>query len=153
MTDMVMPDLPQSIPPAPKKSNKTVIIIVVVAVVLCCICIGIIALLYFTGTLASIIPSLGGGTDITGDWTVYFSWDCTGDYSTGTLMFYDDATFNVDSDSTLWGTWSVSSKSVDFMFDEYPNTHYIGTIDSTGDYMDGTMTNYYDMSGCWYASR
>ncbi len=153
MTDMVMPDLPQATPPAPKKSNKTVIIIVVVVVVLCCLCVGIAAILYFTGALASLIPSLGGGTDLTGNWTVYYSWDCTGNYSEGTLAFYSDDTFNVDNDSALWGTWSLSGKNVDFMFDEYPNTHYIGTVDSTGDYMSGTMDNYDDMSGCWYADR
>jgi hypothetical protein len=154
MTDMVMPDLPQSIPPAPKKSNKTVIIIVAVVVVLCCLCAIVGGVIYFVTKDSGGLGSLfGGTTDITGDWTVYFSWDCTGSYSEGTLVFYDDDTFNVNSDSTLWGTWSVSGSSVDFMFDEYPNTHYIGTIDSTGDYMDGTMDNSDAMTGCWYASR
>jgi len=150
MTDMVMPDIAQPAPP--KKSNKTIIIVVVVVVVLCCLCIALIATLWFTGVLGNLIPSLGG-TDITGDWNVHFSWDCTGNYSLGDLVFYSDGTFNVNDDSTLWGAWTLTGKNVDFTFDEWPNSHYIGTLDSTGDYMDGTMTNLDDMSGCWYADR
>ena len=154
MTDMVMPDLPQPVPPAPKKSNKTVIIIVAVVVVLCCLCSIVGGVIYFlTKDTGGVTSLFSGGTDITGDWTVYYSWDCTGDYSYSDLAFYSDNTFNIDNDAALWGTWSLSGSSVDFMFDEYPNTRYVGSIDSTGDYMDGTMSNYDDMSGCWYASR
>jgi hypothetical protein len=155
MTDMIMPDLPQPTPPAPKKSNKTLIIIIAVVVVLCCLCAIVGGVIYFVTKDSGGVGSLfgGGTTDITGDWVVHYSWDCTGTYSTGTLAFYSDDTFNVDSDATLWGTWTLTGDNVDFMFDEYPNTHYIGALDSTGDYMSGTMDNADAMTGCWYADR
>lgn len=146
MTDMVMPDIAQPVPP--KKSNKTVIIIVVVLLVLCCLCVAVGAILYFTTDL---FVGLIGGTDLVGNWDVNFSWDCTGTYSQGLLIFYDDDTFNVNNDASLWGTWSISSSNVDFIFDEYPQTHYIGTV--SGDHMEGTMTNLDAMTGCWYADK
>lgn len=88
-----------------------------------------------------------------GNWTIYFSWDCTGNYSSGELTFYSDNTYNVNDDPALWGTWFTVADYVDFTFDEYPNSHYIGTLSSSGDYTEGTMDNLDEMSGCWYASR
>lgn len=170
MNDMTLSDVPPT-PPPPKKNNTRVIIIVAVVVVLCCICLVIAGVLYYMGTkgtgplsmLATATytptrtptrtPSPTVELTIVGDWTVYFSWDCTGSYSSGDLTFYSDYTYNVNDDPDLWGTWFTIADYVDFTFDEWPNSHYIGTLDSTGDYMEGTMDNLDEMSGCWYATR
>jgi hypothetical protein len=155
MSEMTMPEVPSAPPPA-KKSNKTVIIIVAIVVVLCCCCLVLIGggyYLYTQGndTITSIVESFSGTTDIVGDWTISWSWDCTSDYSSGYITFYDDGTFNVNDDSSLWGTWQVSGKNADFSFDEYPNSHYVGTV--SGNHMEGTMDNLDNMSGCWYADK
>jgi hypothetical protein len=171
MNDMTFSDVPQAPLPAVKKNNSKVIIIVAVVLVLCCLCLAVIGSLALWG-------SKGGGplsmlaTDtptptrtptrtptptveisLVGDWTIYFSWDCTGDYNNGDLTFYNDYTYNVNDDSTLWGTWFIVVDYVDFIFDEYPSTHYVGTLSSTGDYMEGTMDNLDEMTGCWYAEK
>jgi hypothetical protein len=69
------------------------------------------------------------------------------------VTFFYDYTYWVNEDDTLWGTWFTVGDYVDFTFDEYPSSHYIGTLDYTGEYMDGTMDNLDNMTGCWYAIK
>ena len=98
------------------------------------------------------VPTPTRRVTIIGAWTINFSWDCTGEYSTGNLTFYNDYSYNVNEDAALWGTWFTEGNTVDFTFDEYPNTHYIGSL-SSYEHMEGTMDNLDGLSGCWYANR
>ncbi len=169
MNDTTFSDIsPNGSAPAKKNSSK-IIIIVAVVLLICCLCSAVIGGLAYWGTkgggpLSMLATSTPTRTptrtptptveiSLVGYWTIYYSWDCTGEYSNGSLIFYDDFTYNVDDDSSLWGTWFNVADYVDFTFDEYPNTHYVGTLDSTGDYMEGSMDNLDEMTGCWYAER
>ena len=101
----------------------------------------------------TLMPSPTQELSIVGEWTITYDWDCDGSPNSSALYFYDDYSFNVSNDPTLWGTWFIVDDYVDFTFTEYPNTHYSGTLSGSGDYMDGDMDNLSDMTGCWSASR
>ena len=153
MTDMPMQDVPPS-PPAKKNPWKVIIPVAIVVILCCCLVVGgILAYMGFQGNgPLAFLQGLSGASDITGDWTIFWSWDCTGDYASGSISYFEDKTFNVDGDSSLWGTWSTSGKSVDFTFDEWPSTHYTGNVESATR-MEGTMDNLDAMTGCWYAQK
>jgi hypothetical protein len=157
MTEMTMPDVPES-----RKRNKwKVPLAVVIIAVLFCLCLSITIVLAIWGTkgdgplkfLKDILPPTG--RSLTGDWTLYYDWDCTGEYAGPIILsFNSDQTFSVtESGYTSYGTWSITSTRVDFAFDEYPNTRYIGSVDSASTSMEGTMSNLDGGSGCWYGGR
>jgi hypothetical protein len=156
-----------------KPTNSKVIIPVVIVVILCCICLVTVAVLAYKGidpldllatdtftptsTLArtdTLTPTSTSirtptWTGILGSWLVY-SGDCSGEYSTPeSFHFLSNNTFYFSHS----GTWSMVGDSVDFSFDDYPNTHYTGTLSSSMDYMEGTFDDLDDMHGCWYAER
>jgi hypothetical protein len=179
MTNMTIPEIPTRSSPTPRKSNTKIIIIAGIIIILCCLCLVLAGVLYYMGTrgtgplamLATDTPtttptrtstptSTPTSTftptqeiSIVGEWTITFDWDCDGTTNSGALNFYDDYSFNVNNDPALWGTWFVVDDYVDFMFTEFPNTHYWGNLSGSGDYMDGDMDNLSDMTGCWSASR
>lgn len=99
--------------------------------------------------------SLGGSKSVVGDWDIYYSWDCTGSYDGPVLItFFDDGNFKVVEDSEAsFGTWFVSGSTLDFTFNGYPNTNYVGSLDSTWTYVEGTMSNLDNDSGCFYAQK
>ncbi len=157
MTEMTLPEEPES---RSRNRWKVPLAVIIIAVVFC-VCLAITIGLAIWGTqgggplrfLEDILPPTG--KSLTGDWTLYYDWGCTGTPSGPiTVSFYPDQTFSVtESGYTIPGTWGISDSRVDFIFDEYPNTHYIGTIDPGSTYMEGSMSNLDGGSGCWYAGR
>lgn len=158
MTEMTeMPEVPQPSKPTPWK----VIIPVAIVVILCCLCITAAGVLMYLGTqgigpLSSLAnsPVLSSSPSVSGDWDLYYSWDC-GSYSgPATISFYGDGSYYAYEDTgDGYGTWSVQGQTLDFMYDEYPHAHYIGTLSNTGDYAEGTMDTDDGSSGCWYANK
>ena len=171
MTEYTVTDAPPAPPPPGKTTNWKVIIPVAIVVVLCCLCLVVAGVLAYMGTqgngpLSMLAPATATPTlaptrtpsptpeqTLEGVWFINFDWDCTGAYNSVALTFFSDYTYWVEGDSTNTGTWFTSGDYVDFIFDEYPNTHYVGTLDSAGTYMEGTMDNLDSMTGCWYATR
>lgn len=171
MTENTMSDVPPAPPPTRKPTQWKIIIPVAIVVVLCCICLVIAGVLAYMGTqgngpLSMLAPATATPTlaptrtpsptpeqTLEGVWFINFDWDCTGAYNSVAMTFFSDYTYWVEEDTTITGTWFTSGDYVDFIFDEYPNTHYVGTLDSAGTYMEGTMDNLDSMTGCWYATR
>jgi len=157
MTEMTMPEAA----PSRNPNQWKVIVAVIVLAILCCICILITGVLAYMGSqgkgplasLQDILPPMG--RSVVGDWSVYYEWNCTGNYfGPASMTFYADSTFAItEGTSPLYGRWAMSGNRVEFIFNDYPNAHYFGTVDDASTYMEGTMTNSDGGSGCWYASR
>lgn len=166
MTNTTETILTPETPPTPKKTPWKIIIPVAIVLVLCCICLVVVGILAYMGTqgngpldfLATATPtrtlSPTPELSLVGEWDLYYDWDCDGGYSGPAWMtFYDDYSYYLSEDSgDLTGTWYTAGDSVDFLFDEYPYAHYIGTLFSEY-YMEGTMDTDDGQSGCWYAER
>jgi hypothetical protein len=83
-----------------------------------------------------------GGTNVVGDWIVYYDWGCVGAPGSGAFTFYSDHTFTY---YIYTGTWTQTDNQVTWTF---PNgTQYSGHI--AGNKMAGTM----NVPGCWEADR
>lgn len=159
MTEMTaMPEVPQPRKPAQWK----VIIPVVLVLILCCLCIVASGVLMYLGTrgigpLSSLAnsPILSSSPSVVGDWDLYYDWSCSSSYSgPSTFSFDADGTyFAYEETGGAYGTWRVQGKTLDFMYDTSPNAHYIGTINDTGDYAEGSMSTSDGSSGCWYANK
>lgn len=157
MTEMTMPEDARSRNPNRWKLVITIIIIAIVG----CICLVITGGLFWWGStgegplafIQELLPP--SGRSVSGNWAVYYDWGCTGDYSGPiTLEFGVDQTFLVtEAGYTSYGTWSMSGDQVVFIFDDPPNTQYIGMIDEESTFMEGTMGNRDGGSGCWYGNR
>jgi hypothetical protein len=153
------------IPEAPKPSKSTpwkVIIPVAIVVILCCICIVAAGVLMYLGTqgigpLSSLAnsPILSSSPSVAGEWDLYYDWSCTGAYSgPASITFYADGGYYAyEETGGGYGTWVVQGTNLDFSYDEYPHAHYIGTLSSTGDYVEGTMSTDDGSNGCWYANK
>ena len=154
MTEMTIPEGSPTRKPTPWK----IIIPVAIVVTLCCLCLVVVGVLAYMGSqgngpFASLQESLSPGAAIEGDWTLWFDWDCDGGYSTVKISFFADHTFWIEDNSSTSGTWQSSGGDIDFIFDEWPNTHYLVAVMSGTTRMEGTMDNLDDMTGCWYAER
>jgi hypothetical protein len=156
------PEIPA--PPPPRKSTPWKIIIpIVVVVLLCCFCLAVVGVLVYLGTqgtgpfasLQNNNPFTGSSQSITGDWDLYYTWDCSSSYNgPATVSFYTDGSYYaVEGDSGGYGTWTVTGSTLDYIYNDYPYAHYIGTLTSTRDYVDGTMSTSDGSSGCFYASK
>lgn len=159
-----MPEAPQ-----PRKPTQWKIIIpIAIVVVLCCICLVVVGVLAYmgmqgTGPLSMLATATPTRTptktptpttelSIIGDWDIYYDWKCDGNYNGPVLItFFYDYTYVLTEDSdTGYGTWYIAGDYIDFIFDDYPNAHYIGTLDYSYTYMEGTMDTANGSSGCWY---
>lgn len=156
------PEIPAP-PPPRKRSVWKIIIPIVVIVLLCCICLVVAGVLvYFgiqgKGLFASLqnnnpLQVLSGS--ITGDWDLSYNWDCGADFSgPASLTFYSDGTFYaVEDTSSGSGTWTLSGDTLDYIYDGEPYAHYVGTVNSSRDYIDGTMTTSDGQVGCFRATK
>jgi hypothetical protein len=157
------PEIP--IPPQPRKSNpwKIVIPIVVVVVLLCCLCLVVSGVLVYLGTqgkgpfssLQNNNPFAGVSQAVTGDWDLYYTWSCDGNYSgPATLSLYQDGTFYAEEGGNGgYGTWTAKSGTLDYIYNESPYAHYVGTLKNTRDHVEGTMSTSDSSSGCFYADK
>jgi len=160
-------------PPGKKPTQWKVVIPVAIVVVLCCICLVVTGVLYYmgrqgNGPLAMLatdtptprptatdrpISTEEPSQDISGesiDFILYYDWGCTGEYGSVDISFYEDMTF-ILWDGPAYGTWYIEDNYFEFTFDESPYAYYVGTIDESGDYIEGTMMNQDGGIGCWYA--
>lgn len=100
------------------------------------------------------IPLLGGcinDNTIIGVWLLEYDWDPAGSPGTVNIEFYPDHTF--ESSSGGYGVWTRSGSSIRWEYDSEWDTTYIGTVDSSGTYMSGTMSNTEPASGTWQATK
>jgi len=85
---------------------------------------------------------------IAGNWTLHFSWGCTGGYSQTSLTINTDGTFKTGDG--YHGQWAVLSGNVQIVFEPTPAAVYSGNV--IGGAMAGMMTNFsLKGQGCWYA--
>jgi hypothetical protein len=87
--------------------------------------------------------------DVTGTWSVWVNWTST---STGTfsVVIYPDGTV-ITGPSRHVGTWVLDGDKITINL-ESGLAVYVGTTNSDGDSMSGTMTNNSGSSGVWNAS-
>lgn len=157
MTEMTMPETRETRNP----NRWKVVVAVIVITIVCCAFILVTGVLFYLGTqgegpldfIQEILPP--SGRSVTGNWEIFYDWGCTGEYSGPiTLIFAPDQTFQVtEGGYTSYGNWDMSGDQVVFIFGEYPNTRYTGTVDPSSTSMQGTMTNRDGGSGCWYGNR
>ncbi len=158
----------------PKKATPWKIIIPVgIAVILCCICLVVVGVLAYLGTQGTgPLSMLATATytptkiptrtftptmtaNVLGDWDVYYDWNCTGSYNGPVVItFYGDQTYMLTEGNDYgYGTWTLTGSYFDFMFDTSPHAHYVGYLDYTSTYLEGTMSTDDGSSGCWYAYK
>lgn len=154
----VSPEVPQPRKPTPWK----VIIPVAIVVILCCLCIVVAGVLMYLGTqgigpLSSLAnsPIFSSSPNVVGGWDMYYDWSCTSSYNgpVDVTLNTDGTFYAFEETGGGYGTWSVQGETLDFRYDEYPSAHYIGTVSSTGDYVDGTMSTDDGSDGCFYANK
>jgi hypothetical protein len=86
---------------------------------------------------------------IAGNWTLHYSWGCSGGYGQTSLTFNANGTFNTGDG--YHGQWTVVAGNVQFVFEPAPMAVYSGNV--TGGAMVGMMTNLsLKEQGCWYAT-
>jgi hypothetical protein len=162
-----------------KSTPWKIIIPVAVVVILCCICLVAVGGLAYLGmqgqgplsmlaTATSTATSTSTPTptkiptrtptatlplSIKGEWDLYYDWSCSGSYNgPASVTFYTDGTYYaIEGSSGGYGTWTLTGNALDYIYDDYPHAHYIGTVNSTGDYVEGTMSTDDGSNGCWYA--
>jgi hypothetical protein len=94
------------------------------------------------------VPPVSEGTivSISGQWTLHYSWGCSGSYGNSLITFNNDGTF---SNPPYTGRWSQTNDNLILRFDQAPNTVYAGVLN--GGAMVGNQTNW-TISGCFYAT-
>jgi hypothetical protein len=86
---------------------------------------------------------------IVGQWTLYYSWGCSGVYNHTSLTFLNNGHFNTGDGYT--GQWATVGGNVQFVYEPTPSAVYSGVV--TGGAMNGMMTNFkLAESGCWHAN-
>jgi hypothetical protein len=87
--------------------------------------------------------------DITGDWTVNYTWDQGGSGST-TITFSGDKKSGTFITASYNGTYTVDSKNVQWTYTS--GTKYTGTF-SDKQNMSGTILSYSGSTGTWTATK
>ena len=158
----VMTELPEAAPRSGKQIQWKVLLPVVIVLILGCVCIVMAGVFMYLGTqgigpLSSLAnsPIFSSAPSVIGDWDLYYDWDCTGTYSGPAIIsFYADQSYFAAEDAGgAYGTWSVQGKTIDFQYDEFPNAHYTGSLESTGIHAEGTMSTAEGSRGCWYIDK
>ena len=85
-----------------------------------------------------------GGSNFVGSWLLSFDHDCSDNYNQVEIIFYDDGTFEIPSESNT-GTWVIVDGQITWTYPD--GFQYNGTV--TGNFMEGTM----DSGGCWFADK
>ena len=86
---------------------------------------------------------------IVGEWTLHYSWGCSGSYGQTTVTFTPAGKFTTGDGYS--GQWAVVGSNVQFVFEPTPSAVYSGNV--VGGAMSGMMTNFHlGEQGCWYAT-
>ena len=86
---------------------------------------------------------------IVGEWTLHYSWGCSGSYAQSTVTFTAAGKFTTGDGYS--GQWAVVGGNVQFVYEPTPSAVYSGNV--TGGAMVGMMTNFrLGEHGCWYAT-
>jgi hypothetical protein len=86
---------------------------------------------------------------IVGQWTLFYSWGCSGSYSQTTITFNSNGTFKTGDGYS--GQWAALAGDVQWVYEPTPSAVYSGNV--IGGAMNGMMTNFHlGVQGCWYAT-
>jgi hypothetical protein len=86
---------------------------------------------------------------IIGQWTLYYSFGCSGGYNQSTVTFNSNGTFKTGDGFS--GQWALLSGNVHWVYEPTPSAVYSGNV--IGGAMCGMMTNFHiGAHGCWYAT-
>src|SRR5206468_3863725 len=84
-----------------------------------------------------------------GQWTLFYSFGCSGTYNQSTVTFNSNGTFKTGDGFS--GQFAVVGGNVQFVYEPTPSAVYSGNV--TGGAMVGMMTNFHiGAQGCWYAT-
>lgn len=83
---------------------------------------------------------------MSGQWTLHYSWGCTGAYGQVDITFNGDGTFG----GALTGQWFKSDATLLLSFNGGP-AKYSGTV--VGNVGNGAMTTFAGLDGCWYITK
>ncbi len=85
---------------------------------------------------------------LAGNWTLHYSWGCSGSYGNTSLTFNANGTFKDGQGHS--GQWASLVGQVQFVYEPTPSAVYSGNV--SGGTMSGMMTNFHlGEQGCWYA--
>lgn len=82
---------------------------------------------------------------VSGNWTLHYSWGCSGQYAPASIVLNSDGTFGGD----YTGQWRQLTGTIMLTFDGGP-AKYGGTIN--GSVGSGIMSTFAGLDGCWYLS-
>jgi hypothetical protein len=86
---------------------------------------------------------------IAGEWTLFYSFGCSGGYGQTTIRFSSNGTFTTGDGFS--GQWASLAGDVQFIYEAAPSAVYAGNV--IGGAMNGMMTNFkINAEGCWYAT-
>jgi hypothetical protein len=86
---------------------------------------------------------------IVGQWTLHYSFGCSGGYNQVTVTFNTNGKFQTSDGFS--GQWALLSGNVQFVFEPTPSAVYSGNV--IGGAMTGMVTNFHlGVQGCWYAT-
>jgi hypothetical protein len=91
------------------------------------------------------------GVDLSGLWRVDYSWGCASRLET-TWILRSDGTFASPAVNQE-GIWSLNGQAFELIYPYNPRTVYTGTLDPSGDDIEGTMAANDGSRGCWHAHR
>ena len=83
---------------------------------------------------------------VVGNWTLHYSWRCTGEYGNTPITFNANGTF---ASAPYTGKWVQNDGKIIFKIDQAPNSVYGG--DEVGSAMLGISSTFAGLNGCWYA--
>lgn len=87
--------------------------------------------------------------NIAGEWTLFYSFGCSGGYSQTTVTFNANGTFKTGDGYS--GQWAANAGDVQWVYEPAPSAVYSGNV--IGGAMNGAMTNFkISAQGCWYAT-
>lgn len=84
---------------------------------------------------------------IQGNWTLYYSWGCTGSYTSTSITFNSDGTYKDGQGNS--GRWMQVSGTVVFIYNSGSTPSYAGNVVSSA--MTGMIATPSGSTGCWYA--
>lgn len=93
------------------------------------------------------------GINVVGIWNQNYDWGCDGSFNVAILDIRDDNTIILTdwNGEILYPTWSLEGNQFTYVYTS--GTTYTGTVDSTENYMEGTMVSWRGSTGCWSATR